>query len=67
MRAVIVTGKYNSISLGQILEVESLSRTAVFFKGNPRGYMPKVCVFVDDAGNTLNRTEAITIFKKERE
>lgn len=66
MKAVIVTGAYKSIRLGEVLEVSMIDTCSVMFKDKARAYAPAVCVCVDDKGNRLNMREAIQLFRKER-
>lgn len=66
MRAVIVTGRYKSLHLGQVLEVERLDRTSVKFRDIEKIYVPSVCVCVDEEGNRMTQTNAIALLRKER-
>lgn len=64
MKAVIITGQYKNLKLGQVLEVELVRQTTVFFKGIDRPYDTSICVFTDDEGKPIKKTEASIMFRK---
>ena len=66
MKAVIISGEYKKLKLGQILEVECVRQTTVFFKGIDRPYDTSICAFVNDDGKPITKTEAGLFFRKRR-
>lgn len=66
LKAVVVDGRYNSISFGQVVEVEKITTTYVRFKGSNRIYEPRVCAYIDDDGTPITIQDAVRITKKKK-
>ena len=66
LRGIVIDGTYNSLRLGEVVEVTNLSKTLVEFKGCKRGYRPSVLAYVDEEGHPITIQQAIFLTRRTR-
>lgn len=66
VRAIVIDGRYKSIELGSIHNVEMINDSSIMLEGISRVYVPSVFAYVDENGARITTRDAIRLVGRRK-